>query len=239
MSQTRCLVIGSCTGRKDDKGYPEEVKLKLADFETAASLSRAEQSVKGWLRPAGKMYKGLQHTLMMRGVAQLRADFSPATFDVAIVSAGYGLISEEKKIAPYNITFKGKGNPWIRERREALQIPGKTRALLSGYEVVFFLLGKEYLTSLDMPLDPAHGQKFIYFGRADERPSSSDRDIVCIPAGPEEVDRYGEAPITGIKGRIFELLAKGLTSHPKQWEDLLSDSTSTTVNKILSEAKDS
>jgi len=124
MSQTRCLVIGSCTGRKDDKGCPEEVKLKLADFETAASLSRAEQSVKGWLRPAGKMYKGLQHTLMMRGVAQLRADFSPATFDVAIVSAGYGLISEEKKIAPYNITFKGKGNPrkdprtsfWVRGR---------------------------------------------------------------------------------------------------------------------------
>jgi hypothetical protein len=35
MLQTKCLVVGSCTGQKDDEGCPEELKLKEADFGTA------------------------------------------------------------------------------------------------------------------------------------------------------------------------------------------------------------
>jgi hypothetical protein len=54
-----------------------------------------------------------------------------ASFDVAIVSAGYGLISEERLIAPYNITFKGKGLPCVRERGKTLKLPSMTRELLS------------------------------------------------------------------------------------------------------------
>ena len=237
MPQTRCLVVGSCTGKKDDKGCPEGIKLQEADFESAARLSQAEHRVKEWLRPAGKMYKGSQHTLMMRGVEHFRTNFAAATFDVAIVSAGYGLISEKKKIAPYNITFKGKGSPWIRERREVLKIPAKSRKLLSDYQVVFFLLGKEYLISLGMPLDPALGQKFVYFGRADQRPPSPDRDILCIPAGPAEVERYGGAPIIGIKGAMFELMAKGICANPERWKSLLVDKTSGTIIQTLDQAK--
>jgi hypothetical protein len=106
---------------------------------------------------------------MMNGVERLRADFDAASFDVAIVSAGYGLISEERLIAPYNITFQGKGLPWVRERGKALKLPAMTRELLSQYQVVFFLLGKEYLASLDCPLEPTPDQKCIYFGTAAER----------------------------------------------------------------------
>jgi hypothetical protein len=112
---------------------------------------------------------------MMRGVEHLRTNFSLATFDVAIISAGYGLICEEKKIAPYDITFTCKGSPWIRERREVLKIPAKTRKLLSEYQVVFFLLGKEYLTSVDLPLDPAPGQKFKSGSRLGHRDGRSKR----------------------------------------------------------------
>jgi hypothetical protein len=222
---------------KDDKGCPEDIRLQEADFETVTSLSGAEKRAKAWLRPAGKMYKGSQHTLMMRGVEHLPTNFSLATFDVAIISAGYGLISERKMIAPYDATFKGKGNPWIRERREGLKIPANTRKLLSDYQVVFFLLGKEYLTSLNLPLDPSPGQKFIYFGRGDSRPLSPSRDILCIPAGPAEVERYGGAPIIGIKGAMFELMAKVFSSNPGRWKDFLVDRTSSTMIKTLDQAK--
>lgn len=34
MSQTSCLVVGSCTGMKDDKDCPREIKLQDSDFET-------------------------------------------------------------------------------------------------------------------------------------------------------------------------------------------------------------
>ena len=175
MSQTKYLVIGSCSKGKDVKTCHKAIQLKMADFGTAVSLRRAEQRAKGWLRSAGKMYTGRQHVLMMRGVEHLRTNFSLATFDVAIISAGYGLICEEKKIAPYDITFTCKGSPWIRERREVLKIPAKTRKLLSEYQVVFFLLGKEYLTSVDLPLDPAPGQKFKSGSRLGHRDGRSKR----------------------------------------------------------------
>jgi hypothetical protein len=97
--QTKCLVVGSCTGQKDGEGCPEELKLKEADFVTAANLSKAEHRAKDWMKPAGKMYTGRQHGLMMNGVEHLRANFDVASFDVAIVSAGYGLLTEERLIA--------------------------------------------------------------------------------------------------------------------------------------------
>ena len=123
MVQTKCLVVGSCTGQKDDEGCPEELKLTEADFGTTANLLKAEHRAKDWMKPAGKMYTGRQHGLMMNGVKHLRAYFDAASFDVAIVSAGYGLISEERLIAPYNITFQGKGLPWVRERGKTLKLP--------------------------------------------------------------------------------------------------------------------
>lgn len=93
MLQTKCFIVGSCTGQKDDEGCPKELKLNEADFGTAANLSKAEHRAKDWMRPAGEVYTGRQYVLMMNGVKHLRAYFDAASFDVAIVSAGYGLIS--------------------------------------------------------------------------------------------------------------------------------------------------
>jgi hypothetical protein len=239
MLQTKCLVVGSCTGQKDDEGCPEELKLKEADFSTAANLSKAEQRAKDWMKTAGKMYTGRQHALMMNGVEYLRADFDAASFDVAIVSAGYGLISEERLIAPYNITFQGKGLPWVRERGKALKLPVMTRELLSQYQVVFFLLGKQYLASLDCPLEPAPDQKFIYFGTGAERFCLPDGNNIIVPAAQKEASRYGGAGVTGIKGRMFDLLAKGISANPKLWRSLVVDRTANTIIDAISEARNS
>jgi hypothetical protein len=234
MTQTKCLVIGSCTGRKASDKCPNDLKLKEIDFETAANLAIAEQRAKGWIRPVGQMYTGMQHKLMMRGIERLRTGFSPAAFDVAIISAGYGLITEGRKIAPYNIRFQKKD---ARARGKSLDIPAKTRKLISRYQVIFFLLGQDYLASLDLPLDPAPAQKFIYFGRADTRPTSPARDVICIPAGPEEYKRYGGAWMTDMKGSMFDLLATELCAHPQQWKSLLADRTASTLIEILDDAK--
>jgi hypothetical protein len=239
MLQTKCLVVGSCTGQKDDEGCPEELKLKEADFGTAANLSKAEHRAKNWVKPAGKMYTGRQHVLMMNGVDHLRADLDAASFDVAIVSAGYGLISEERLIAPYNITFQGKGLSWVRERGKALKLPAMTRELISQYQVVFFLLGKEYLASLDCPLELARDQKFIYFGTGAERFRLPDGNNIIIPAAQKEASRYGGAGVTGIKGRMFDLLATGICADPKLWESLVADPTANTIMNIMSEARNS
>jgi hypothetical protein len=237
MSQMRCLILGSCTGQKDDLNCPVELKLKEEHFSDPSRLMRAEGRAKRWLRPAGEMYTGRQHTLMMSGVRRLREGFKQASFDVSIISAGYGLISEARSIAPYDITFQGKGLPWARERGTALKIPSMTRELLSKYQVVFFLLGKEYLSSFGIPPTPEPGQKFIYFGTAIERFRLPRAGVVVLPAAQAEATRYGGAGVTGIKGRMFDLFAKGMADHPERWNAFIEDRTANTLLDVTSKAR--
>lgn len=237
MPQMKCLVLGSCTGQKDDLNCPVELKLKEEDFTEPSRLLGAEDKAKRWLKPAGEMYTGRQHTLMMSGVRRLREEFKQASFDVSIISAGYGLISETRLIAPYNITFQGKGLPWASERGAALNIPLMTSRLLSKYQVVFFLLGKEYLSSLGIPSTPEPGQKFVYFGTAIERFRLPRTQVIVLPAAQEEATRYGGAGVTGIKGRMFDLFAKGMVDHPERWNIFIEDRTANTLLDVMSKAK--
>ena len=236
MPSLTCLVIGSCTGKKDDSNCPDELKLSETDFNSAVNLARAERKSRAWLKPAGEMYKGPQHTLMMKEITRLREGLKEASFDVAVVSAGYGLISERQLIAPYDITFKNKGLRYARARGRFLQIPTKTRELVAKYEIVFFLLGKEYLASLGGPPEPARGQKFVYFGTAAERFRSPHSNMITLPAAQPEATRYKGAGVTGIKGQMFDLLSQGITTHPIRLKSLVSDRTSTTILGLINGA---
>jgi hypothetical protein len=236
MLRTKCLVLGSCTGQKDALGCPEDLKLQESDFSSVSALSKAEHKAKDWLKPAAQMYTGRQHALMMTGIRHLRSSFNGASFDVAIVSAGYGLISEDRLIAPYNITFQGQRLPLVRERGRALNIPAMTRKLLSQYQIIFFLLGKEYLASMDGPLEATVNQTFIYFGTGASNLYSSDSNAITLQATQKESTLYRGAGVTGIKGRMFELFAKGISSNPDRWKTFVEDRTSNTIMNVLEEA---
>lgn len=55
--------------------------------------------------PASQLYHGRQHLQLMQGVNLLRQTFSHAVVDLKIISAGFGLVSEEQPLPPYNATF--------------------------------------------------------------------------------------------------------------------------------------
>ena len=103
--------------------------------------------------PAAKMYTGQQHTLLMEGVNQVRACHGQSSLDVAIISAEYGLLNENDVIAPYNVTFQGMKKAEILEKSRRLQLREQVTALIARYDVVFFLLGKEYVQALQLPLE--------------------------------------------------------------------------------------
>ena len=103
--------------------------------------------------PAAKMYTGQQHTLLMEGVNQVRACHGQSSLDVAIISAEYGLLNENDVIAPYNVTFQGMKKAEILEKSRRLQLRERVAALIARYDVVFFLLGKEYVQALQLPLE--------------------------------------------------------------------------------------
>ena len=58
----RMLVIGSCTKSKLDFDCPPAIRLSEADFADQFRLRRRQQELQRWLRPAGEMYTGRQHT---------------------------------------------------------------------------------------------------------------------------------------------------------------------------------
>jgi hypothetical protein len=97
-------------------------------------LRRRESEVARWMKPAVSLYTGRQHTQMLTGVKLLRPTYGDSCCDVAIVSAGYGLINESHEIAPYiRLTFQQQPKPWIRKRGVTLGVPSAIRALISKY----------------------------------------------------------------------------------------------------------
>lgn len=102
MGQPCVLVVTSCTGEKRSK--PDN-QLMLEDFKDSARLQKRHEELAEFVCPAGQMYTGVQHLRVMEGVQLLRQSFGRKAVDVAILSAAYGLIPEDKTIVPYEVTF--------------------------------------------------------------------------------------------------------------------------------------
>ena len=223
----KILVMGSCTGEKDLRDCPG--MLTSAEFGDQTRLQLRESELSAWALPASKLYTGWQHRYMMNGVSALRHRFGDSVCSVKIISAGYGLVDEEQSLVPYEVTFHGQQPRVIRSRSEVLGIPVGVRNALAGYDLVMFLLGKEYLLSIGLPLSPALNQRLVFLTsnvRFSFHPAS-----VMIPAGKEET-RFG-AGIVSLKGKMFERFALGLCNAPEKWDRVLSDKTAWTVLELI------
>jgi RHS repeat-associated protein len=115
----KLLVVSSCTGEKDVRDCPS--LLKEADFDDPAALLHREVELARWALPAARLYTGWQHRYTMMGVNAIRQRFGSAACALKIVSAGYGLVSEDRSLAPYEATFKHRRPRWISKRAHAHQ----------------------------------------------------------------------------------------------------------------------
>ena len=194
------LVVTSCTGWK---AVTSRSELTLEDFDDPDKLAAREAQLSGLLRPASVMYTGRQHVAAMRGVDAIRAALGSQSVDVAIVSAGYGVVGETRPIAPYNVTFSGMPAAAIRERGVRLGVPAAVRELLPGHDVVFLLLGSDYLTAVEPPVPPSNDQRLVYFAKLAELRVTP--DSVVVPAGLAETRRYREG-FVALKGKMMEMI---------------------------------
>jgi hypothetical protein len=94
----RLLVITSCTG---EKAVERKEQLVLEDFQDPDRLRNRERELGPWLRPARAMYTGAQHLALMRGVGEIRRTYDNSAVRLWIVSIGYGIVPEDRLIAPY------------------------------------------------------------------------------------------------------------------------------------------
>lgn len=85
----------------------------------------------------------------MQGVKQLREKASPVNVELWILSAGYGLISGDRQIVPYECTFQGMKTAELRQWAEHLCITERAQKFLAQpADLNLILLGDSYLKAL-------------------------------------------------------------------------------------------
>jgi hypothetical protein len=179
----------------------------IDDFADPERLACRERELARHLRPAGEMYTGQQHLRVMTGVRLMRQRLGHEAVQVAILSAGYGLIPEDRLIGPYDLTFKTMGRPQARSWARRLGVAESIRRAIQGYDLVFVLLGSDYLDAIDPPLTGTNGQRLVFFAPLKEAKRIGMGTLV--PAGPDEGTRFG-AGLIALKGRMLELLGSAV-----------------------------
>jgi hypothetical protein len=69
-----------------------------------------------------------------------------------ILSAGYGLLNENDRIAPYDLTFSRKRKAWVEERGRRLNLRERLIKQAKGWDQVILILGREYFAAIGLPL---------------------------------------------------------------------------------------
>lgn len=206
MCQPRVLVVTSCTG---EKRYKPENQLTLEDFKDSARLQQREASLAQFACLAGQIYTGQQHLRVMEGVQLLRQSMGQESVDVVILSAGYGLIPEDKTIVPYEVTFNTMKGDEVDVWAKFLGIRQAFEQAIVGYDLVFMLLGENYLRSLCLPVETCSNQTFIFL--ASSKSSNYIQDLAAktfvLPLSNADAKHYRYG-LVGLKGFLFKRFAE-------------------------------
>ena len=100
---------------------------------------------------AGIFYEGLQHKYVLDGIRGIRDVLGPESIDLNIISAKYGLLDQLDLVEPYDVSFNNMKNDEIIQTARDLKIHEDLQAKVPEYNIVFYLLGLNYLKTLELP----------------------------------------------------------------------------------------
>jgi hypothetical protein len=224
----RVLVVTSCTG---EKVVTHDDALTLADFEKGAKhVAHRERELATLLTSAEDLYSGLQHVRLMRGVRAFRegnhSSPSRSSIDLWIVSAGYGVIPANRKIAPYECTFQNMKKATLRRWAATLHLPEEIRRLLADhYDLALVLLGDSYLEACAFDAEMHLGGPTILF--------CGSRTAAHLPQLPQlrsvvltnaEAKRFS-CGLVGLKGELAARVLERLAQEPNVLDQLQNPAT--------------
>ena len=227
----RILVVDQCSGSKD---VPDNTTLFQAeDIDERSRESLLEQEgVPG--RKARDLYIGRQQQCINSAVDSLRADGHAV--DRLFISAGFGLVDEETRLPPYEVTFAEMTVSEIRERADCLRL---TKDLVEhiqsvdDYDIVFFSLGSDYYRALglDTVLAEIAETTFVVVFNQEELAEGDDH-IVSIPARTAEAKAHGTI-VVSLKGKYLEYFAEHVSEGKsvKSVDDLREYCTTETTSQ--------
>jgi len=214
----RIVVITSCTG---EKAVEHEQALLLEDFKAGeAHIKEREAFLEACLTSAEALYTGQQHVRLMRGIERIRNRTSDQdvsiNLELHILSAGYGLVPAEQKLAPYEATFTGMKAKELREWSTELQIPSAFREVLSEpYDLALLLLGDAYLTSCQLDESIEWGGPTLAFcGSRMAKKLSKISTLTKIPLANPQAKRFS-CGLIGLKGELCARLLGQLSEKPE------------------------
>jgi hypothetical protein len=229
-STIRIRVLTSCTG---EKAFAPANALVRTDFESSAEhIAKREADLAAYRRPAGSLYTGRQHVHLMRGVYAARE--AGLNVDVCILSAGYGLIAENRMIAPYECTFAGQPKREIQRWARELRIPAAVRQWCAeDSDLALVLLGDDYQTAANLSKDVCFGATTLFFcGTVAARTLSDWPNVRKIPLSRALARQYGQG-LVWLKGYLAERILLRLAREPRML-DSLQDPNAHVLNIISS-----
>lgn len=209
MSYPRILVISSCTGEKSAKPANQ---LTLEDFRDPRHLARREAELSAFSRPAAELYTGAQHLRAVEGIRLLR-QVCPADF--WILSAGYGLIPEDRPIVPYEVTFNTLKGAELLDWARHLNIRSGFARMVKGYDLIFVLLGENYLRALELPVPTRPDQTFVFLTSTSTAKliKVGQAKVHTLPLSNPEARRYRYG-LVGLKGFLLKKFAEQVLRDP-------------------------
>jgi len=201
------LIIDQCSGSKYIPNGEQVLDADEIDGSSREELLRRNDTIGV---KAGELYTGRQQEAVSNAVRQLRSDGHRV--ERYFISAGFGLVNEEERLPPYEVTFSGMNVSKIRERSDRLGIQDDLYRVMdqSDYDVVFFTLGSDYYTSIDIDRTVQRippDRIGVVFNRdlVDEQFDN----IVSVSARTEDAKRHGTIVI-GLKGIYMEKFAQNV-----------------------------
>jgi hypothetical protein len=213
----RILILTTCTG---EKALDHERKLSADDFRSGGEhLAAREKELASLLRPAEQMYTGQQHVRLLRGLrAWQKAHEGNGvghTVSLFILSAGYGLLSGERPIAPYEHTFAGMKARDLRAWADRLGIPAAFRQTLAApYDLGLLLLGDDYLRACRLD-DGVRlgGPTLLLCGKSAAARVPALPGLRVVPLSHAEARRFS-CPLVALKGELAARLLERLGHRP-------------------------
>lgn len=218
MLYPRVLVITSCTG---EKRFKPDNQLTLKDFQDATRLKQREAELQEYACPAGDIYTGMQHLRLMEGVRLLRGALGKGSLDVKILSAGYGLIPENRVIVPYEVTFNNMKAVEFDAWTDYLDLHQAISSAIASYDLIFFLLGDNYLRAASLPLLSRSDQAFVFLASRSQASAVQGMEartgVVLLSNLEAKKYSYG---LVGLKGYLFKQFAQAVELQPNLFKDI-------------------
>jgi queuine/archaeosine tRNA-ribosyltransferase len=209
-TKTKILIITSCTG---DKAVKHDNRLTMGDLRQGAEhLKKREAELADLMMPAEELYTGMQHVRLMRGVNALREnkDFQ---VELQILSAGYGLVEDLRRLAPYDATFNGMKMKELVEWAEFLNVPKEIRSIISRcFDLILVLLGDGYLRACQLDDDVDLGGPAVFFtGKASASRLPDLAQLQAVILGNPDTRKFA-CGLVGLKGEVAARLLEHLAS---------------------------